>query len=79
MYNLQEFCFADGLSGASKISIESPRILIIGAGPSGFAAASKLIANGFQNVQILEGENRIGGRVRTIPYGANVLDLGAQW
>lgn len=54
-------------------------ILIIGAGASGFAAASKLIANGFRNVLLLEAENRIGGRIYTIPFGAGVLDIGAQW
>lgn len=55
------------------------KIIIIGAGASGFAAAAKLISNGFENVTILEAENRIGGRVNTIPFGENVLDMGAQW
>lgn len=55
------------------------RIIIIGGGASGFAAASKLISNGFQNVVILEAENRCGGRVNTIAFGANVLDMGGQW
>lgn len=54
-------------------------IIIIGAGASGFAAASKLLSNGFQNVLLLEAENRIGGRIHTIPFGAGVLDIGAQW
>lgn len=55
------------------------QIIIIGAGASGFAAASKLISNGFKNVVILEAENRIGGRVNTIPFASNVINLGAQW
>lgn len=55
------------------------KILIIGAGASGIAAASKLISHGFKNVLIIEAENRIGGRIQTIPFGANVLDIGAQW
>lgn len=55
------------------------QIIIIGAGVSGVAAATKLISNGFKKVTILEGGDRIGGRVYTIPYGANVLDIGAQW
>lgn len=55
------------------------KILIIGAGASGIAAASKLISHGFEHVLILEAENRIGGRIHTIPFGANVLDIGAQW
>lgn len=57
----------------------SKKIIIIGSGAAGFAAASKLISNGFENVVILEAENRLGGRVHTIPYGENVLDMGAQW
>lgn len=55
------------------------KIIIIGAGASGFAAASKLLSNGFHNVVILEAENRMGGRVNTIPFGSNVVDMGAQW
>lgn len=55
------------------------RIIIIGAGVSGIAAASKLISNGFRHVILLEAENRIGGRIHTVPFGANVLDIGAQW
>lgn len=55
------------------------KIIIIGAGASGFAAAARLISNEFENVTILEAENRIGGRVNTIPFGENVLDMGAQW
>lgn len=55
------------------------KIVIIGAGASGIAAATKLLANGFRNLVVLEGESRIGGRVHTIPFGKNVLDMGAQW
>lgn len=55
------------------------KIIIIGAGASGIAAATKLISHGFQNVLLLEAESRIGGRIHTIPFGANVLDIGAQW
>ncbi|XP_017028056.1 spermine oxidase [Drosophila kikkawai] len=57
----------------------SSRILVIGAGVSGIAAATRLLQNNFGNVQILEAENRIGGRIYTVPFGDNVIDLGAQW
>lgn len=39
------------------------KIVIIGAGVSGIAAASKLIENGFKNIQILEAEANFGGRI----------------
>ncbi|XP_055380939.1 spermine oxidase-like isoform X2 [Condylostylus longicornis] len=53
-------------------------IVIIGAGASGIAAATKLVENGI-DVKILEAEDRIGGRINTIPFGKGVVDLGAQW
>lgn len=59
--------------------MQNARVIVVGAGISGISAASKLIENGFKNLTILEAENRIGGRVCTVPFGDNVLDLGAQW
>jgi spermine oxidase len=59
--------------------MQNARVIVIGAGISGISCATKLIENGFKNVQILEAENRIGGRVNTVPFASNVLDLGAQW
>ena len=56
----------------SNIS-KDPRIIIIGAGPSGIAAASKLLENGFKNVTVLEAEDRIGGRVHTIKFGNYII------
>lgn len=55
------------------------KIVLIGAGAAGIAAATKLVSNGFTNVSILEAENRIGGRINTVPFGANIVDMGAQW
>lgn len=55
------------------------QVIIIGAGAAGIAAATRLILNGFRNVVILEGQDRIGGRIHTIPWDSSVLDMGAQW
>ncbi len=49
------------------LTINSP-IVIIGGGVSGVAAANQLISSGFRNVTILEAENRLGGRIYSIPY-----------
>lgn len=54
------------------------KVIIIGAGASGLACAAKLISKGF-DVTILEAENRIGGRIHSVPFGGTVVDLGAQW
>ena len=43
--------------------------LIVGAGASGIAAASMLMQNGVHSIVILEAENRIGGRINTVPLG----------
>ncbi len=47
------------------------KIIIIGAGASGLAAASRLCEHGIHPAQItiLEAENRIGGRIHTINKG----------
>ncbi|XP_058457696.1 spermine oxidase-like [Malaya genurostris] len=57
----------------------SARVVIIGAGSAGIAAATRLYEHGFRNVTILEATGRIGGRVHTVPFGENVIDCGAQW
>ncbi|XP_025833151.1 spermine oxidase-like [Agrilus planipennis] len=54
-------------------------VIIVGAGSSGIAAATKLLENNFTDFIILEAENRIGGRIFTVPFGNGLVDLGAQW
>ena len=45
--------------------MENFKLLIVGAGASGIAAAVRLLENGFSNFRILEAGCRIGGRVHT--------------
>jgi monoamine oxidase len=55
------------------------RTLVIGAGISGLAAAQKLTAAG-NDVVVLEGRDRIGGRIWTSTRWPELpLDLGASW
>lgn len=56
-----------------------PNVIIIGTGPAGIAAGTKLYENGIKNILWLEAENRIGGRINTQKFGANVIEIGAQW
>lgn len=54
-------------------------IIIVGAGPSGTAAASRLLENNITDILLLEAENRIGGRVHTRQFGSGLVEMGAQW
>ncbi|KAF7997867.1 hypothetical protein HCN44_009265 [Aphidius gifuensis] len=58
---------------------KNAKIVIVGAGAAGTAAASKLLENGFTNVTILEAQDRIGGRVWTTKLGEYWADMGGQW
>ncbi|CAB3238267.1 unnamed protein product [Arctia plantaginis] len=52
--------------------------IIVGMGASGCAAASVLGKAG-KNVLGLEAQNRIGGRVYTVPLGDGIVEVGAEW
>ena len=67
-------------------TVKSEKIIIIGGGASGLAAASKLYQNGFENVTILEANERLGGRMYSLPTSMltrndqnGYLEMGAQW
>jgi phytoene dehydrogenase-like protein len=52
--------------------------IVIGLGASGTMAATMLAKAG-KKVLALEAQNRIGGRVYTVPFGDGVVELGAEW
>ena len=56
------------------------RVVIVGAGVAGLAAAGELRTRGFDDVAVLEARDRIGGRVWTDTIGDGFpIDLGASW
>jgi monoamine oxidase len=65
---------------ASSLAVAQnrPRVIIVGAGIAGLAAARTLADKGISTV-VLEASNRIGGRVFTDTSLGIPLDLGASW
>ncbi len=43
------------------------KVIVIGAGIAGLSASAKLAENGVDFL-VLEGSNRVGGRINTIPF-----------
>nr|XP_006818298.1 PREDICTED: polyamine oxidase-like [Saccoglossus kowalevskii] len=54
-------------------------VLILGAGASGIAAGKHLHDNGVTDFLILEGSNRIGGRLKEVQFGGKTVEVGANW
>lgn len=62
---------------------KKPRIVIIGAGMAGIAAANKLYTSvGWRDLFelcVVEGGTRIGGRINTSEFGGDRIEMGATW
>ncbi|WP_144120002.1 flavin monoamine oxidase family protein [Catellatospora sichuanensis] len=54
------------------------RIVVVGAGVAGLAAARELRRHG-RRVRVLEARGRVGGRVHSVDLGGVTADLGAAW
>ena len=56
------------------------KVAIVGAGASGLYTAYNLIQRGLtKDIIILEAEDRIGGRIHSVPFEDNWLEMGAEW
>lgn len=63
--------------------VKKPRIVIIGAGMAGLTAANKLYTSPGSKESfelcVVEGGNRIGGRINTSEFGGDRIEMGATW
>ncbi|KAL7591875.1 hypothetical protein Lser_V15G32851 [Lactuca serriola] len=63
--------------------VNKPRIVIIGAGMAGLTAANKLYKSSCSKeafeLCVIEGGNRIGGRINTSEFGGDRIEMGATW
>ena len=53
------------------------KVVVVGAGMAGLTAAHHLRRWGYR-VVVLEGRDRIGGRVWSVPFGGGTVDLGGR-
>eukprot|EP01084_Bolivina_argentea_P072142 131027_1 len=54
-------------------------VLVLGAGMSGITAAITLFENDITNIAILEAQDYIGGRMKTIQFNGYGVNIGATW
>ncbi|EDM06999.1 rCG64359, partial [Rattus norvegicus] len=69
----------DPLSRGLRRRRGQPRVVVIGAGLAGLAAARALLEQGFTDVTVLEASSHIGGRVQSVKLGHATFELGATW
>ena len=56
-----------------------PRVVVVGGGAAGLAAASKLFSAGLEEVLVLEASDQLGGRILSCDFGGKTIEMGAQW
>ena len=69
---------APGEEPSVGLSVTPERVIVIGAGIAGLAAAHALTLEGLPNV-VLEARDRVGGRMHTVPVADAPVDVGAAW
>ncbi len=62
----------------SEVAAPVDRVVVVGAGIAGLAAASWLCGAGLTCV-VLEARDRIGGRLHTVDLAGTPVDLGGSW
>jgi len=72
--------YQSGVRAARQLisEVEPNRVIVIGAGMAG-AAAARTLKNAGVDVQVLEASDRIGGRIHTSTQWGAPVELGAAW
>lgn len=69
---------ACGSSKSATPSVPSERVLIVGAGAAGLTVANALTTAGIETL-VLEGRDRLGGRIWSTEIAGAPVDLGGMW
>ncbi|XP_006856901.2 polyamine oxidase [Amborella trichopoda] len=76
---LSFFIFSLFITQHHHAAANSPKVIIVGAGMSGIMAAKTLSRSGFDDYLILEGSDRIGGRMHKKNFAGTTIEIGANW
>jgi monoamine oxidase len=58
---------------SKRLASVNSRVVIVGGGVAGLSAALRLKERNFKNVVILEGSDRLGGRINTVAYSKTLI------
>lgn len=64
---------------ASSQKITRTKLVIVGAGIAGLAAAKTIDEANFKDYLLIEAQNKIGGRIQSIPWNKAWIECGAQF
>lgn len=63
---------------AQFIEMHGPRVVVVGAGIAGLAAANRIQALGVDDVLVLEADGRLGGKIARVDLGGLAVDAGPE-
>eukprot|EP01117_Protostelium_nocturnum_P000292 TRINITY_DN1035_c0_g1_i2.p1 TRINITY_DN1035_c0_g1~~TRINITY_DN1035_c0_g1_i2.p1 ORF type:complete len:408 (+),score=143.82 TRINITY_DN1035_c0_g1_i2:80-1303(+) len=63
----------------NQVERKKYKVIILGSGMGGISAGKEMIDNGMEDFIVLEGRNRIGGRIYQENGFSCIIDLGASW
>ena len=72
-------CFLFPVSQSASTKEKHTKVLILGAGIAGVSAAKTLHKNGIDDFILLEGTDRIGGRMLNLSWHGTTIEQGANW
>ena len=50
------------------MSAQHYQVIVVGGGMAGLSACAKLVEKGIGNVLLIEGSDRLGGRINTVQF-----------
>lgn len=56
-----------------------PSVVVMGAGIAGVNASALLEKSGLVDVTLLEASDRVGGRIHSVEFGGDLIEMGAAW